>query len=112
MFFKNEAAVFGIDGDGPLPTNLCNGADEEENTIEVPHVDVPLTEEQFSQLQSQISPHGPGSNYGIEIYVRVLQFLSQTLYTSNMLGNINLICIITLEKYELLIQTNNYFSKS
>ncbi len=43
-------------GDGPLPTNLCNGTEDEENTIEVPHVDVQLTEEQFSQLQSQIVP--------------------------------------------------------
>jgi hypothetical protein len=56
---------------------LCNGADYEGNTIEVPSVDLPLTQEQFLQLQSQISPHEPGSNYGIEIYMRVLQFLSQ-----------------------------------
>ena len=79
MFFKSEAEVFGIDADGPLPTNLCNGTDDEENIVEVPHVDVPLTDEQFSQLQTQISPHESGANYGIDIYMRVLQFLSQTL---------------------------------
>ena len=79
MFFKSEPEVFGIDGGGPLPTNLCNGTDDEENIVEVPHVDVPLTDEQFSQLQTQISLHESGANYGIDTYMRVLQFLSQTL---------------------------------
>ena len=40
---------------------------------------IPLTDEQFSQLQTQISPHESGANYGIDTCMRVLQFLSQTL---------------------------------
>ena len=98
MFFKSEAGVFGIDGDGPLSTNLCNGTDDEENIVEVPHVDVPLTDEQFSQLQTQISPHESGANYGIDIYIYIYEsiaiFVTNIINLQNECYTITILCYL------------------
>ena len=69
-----EAAEFGIDWDGPLPTEFFNG---EEEGVEIPPVNVPISEEQFYQLETQVNPNEPSRNYGIELYLRTIEFLAQ-----------------------------------
>lgn len=69
--------MFGIDWDGPLPTAFYNGERAEEGErIEIPNVDVPISAEQFYQLEAQVDPYEPNRNYGIELFMRTLEFLA------------------------------------
>lgn len=69
--------MFGIDWDGPLPTAFINGETAEEGKrVEVPNVDVPISAEQFHQLETQVNPHEAIRNYGIELFMRTVEFLA------------------------------------
>ena len=76
----NEAATFGIDWDGPLPTDFYNGEGAgQSNNVEVPNVELPISIEQFQQLEMQVNPYELNTTYGIELYIRTLQFLSSNI---------------------------------
>jgi hypothetical protein len=69
--------MFGIDWDGPLPTEFYNGETAEEGQrIEIPNIDAPISADQFYQLEIQVNPYEPSANYGIELFMRTLEFLS------------------------------------
>ena len=58
-----------------LPTEFFNV--EEEGGVEIPPANVPISEEQFCQLDTQVNPIEPNRNYGIELYLRTIEFLAQ-----------------------------------
>ena len=56
---------YGIDGDGPLSESNTD------NNVEVPEVQVAITEAQLNQLQSWIDPLSNDNNHGIDLYIYI-----------------------------------------
>lgn len=52
---------FGIDYDGPVP--------EEENSVEVPETSLPLTDEQYAYLETEVSNQDHGEEIDLYIYM-------------------------------------------
>lgn len=70
--------MFGIDWDGPLPIEYINGETaEQEGVIEIPMESVPISAEQFHQLELEVNPSGPSATYGIDLYMRTVEFLQR-----------------------------------
>ena len=61
---------YGVDYGGPLPEQ------EEDETVVVPSIHHPLTGFQFYDLCSSINPLMYSSNFGIDIYLCVLDFVT------------------------------------
>ena len=74
---QDNALAHGIDWDGPLPQEE-NDADQ----VDVPPCDSPLTEEQYRQLQANISPLAESSNYGINLVLDSLTFIENNIIMS------------------------------
>ena len=47
--------------------------------MNVPEVENPLFEEEFEQLQSMVSPTAQSDNFGVDIYMMVLEHVSQII---------------------------------
>jgi len=62
--------LYGIDWDGPLSTDAAS------EQVNVPQVEVPLTDNDFSELCQTISPLSQSTNYGIDLYMATLQFVA------------------------------------
>lgn len=60
-----------------MPTEFFNG--EEEEGIEIPLVNIPISEEQFYHLETQVHPNEPSRNYVIELYLRTIELLAQEI---------------------------------
>lgn len=69
--------MFGIDWDGPLPTEYINGETAEQAVIEIPMESAPISAEQFHQLELEVNPSDPSATYGIDLYVRTVEFLQR-----------------------------------
>ena len=70
--------MFRIDWDGPLPTEYINGETaEQEGVIEIPMESAPISAEQFHQLELEENPTGPSATYGIDLYMRTVEFLQR-----------------------------------
>ncbi|XP_019853028.1 PREDICTED: uncharacterized protein LOC109582628 [Amphimedon queenslandica] len=69
---QGELPYFGIDWDGPL-------SDEDTNYVNVPDVDNPLTDEDYLELQETISPLDNSNSFGVDIFLKVLQFVCHKL---------------------------------
>ena len=61
--------LFGIDWDGPLPL------EEEEVRVVVPECPCPLTDVQLDELSTIVSPLSSSTNYGIDLYQSVVQYV-------------------------------------
>ena len=64
--------LYGIDWDGPLSTE----EDMTQEQVNVPLVESPLTDDDFLELSQTISPLAPSVNYGIDLYLTTLHFIS------------------------------------
>ena len=64
---------FGINWEGPVTT------EEESNHVEVPETMVPLGENAWLELQQNIDPKRPSAYHGVDIYMEVLQFITERL---------------------------------
>ena len=64
---------YGIDGDGPLSETSTD------YTIEVPEVQISITEAQLDQLQAWIDPLSNDDNHGINLYVNTLEVVNRVV---------------------------------
>lgn len=58
-----------MDCEGPL------SLDDDEGTVVVPECVCPLAEDQLDELRTIVSPSSSSSNYGIDLYQSVLQYI-------------------------------------
>eukprot|EP00731_Ephydatia_muelleri_P005074 Em0002g1250a len=63
--------LYGIDYEGPLPEV------EEDGDVSVPTISTSITEDEFEDLCLMIDPMATSHNYGIDIYLEVLHYVSQ-----------------------------------
>ncbi len=65
---------FGIDWNGPI-------SEEDDNIVDIPEVYNPVLQEE--ELQSIISPTALSDNFGVDIYIRVLEHVHDVIVNNN-----------------------------
>lgn len=65
---QGDFNAHGIDWNGPI-------SEESDNSVDVPEIGIPLPNEELDELQSMISPTSPSENFGVDIYIRVLELV-------------------------------------
>ena len=63
----------GIDWDGPLPDS------NEVESVEVPAISNPFEDDDMQELQQTLCPTAPSNDYGLDLYLQCLQFVTQKL---------------------------------
>lgn len=74
IYSKESAEHYGIDWDGPLPQEY-----QDADQVDVPQSQCPLTEDQYDQLQSNVSPLAESSNYGIDLFLECVSFVENIM---------------------------------
>ena len=67
-FFSDVTDLYGIDPDGPEPI-------DNDGTVVVPSLNYQLEPEDYQQLTVTINPLSPSSNFGIDLYEEVVEFI-------------------------------------
>ena len=65
------SVIWHIDYEGPLPEV------EEDGDVSVPTISASITEDEFEDLCLMIDPMARSHNFGIDIYLEVLHYVSQ-----------------------------------
>lgn len=73
LLFQANSILYGIDWNGPLPD------DDDVEVVEVTSTANPLSERDFIQLQSTVSPIDNSDCQGVDLYIRTLEFVRQKL---------------------------------
>ncbi len=73
FFLQEDAQLYGVDWNGPIAD------DEEADSVNVPTIDCPLSDAEYEELCSTVSPLSSSSNYGIDLYIRTLSFFEHLL---------------------------------
>jgi hypothetical protein len=74
---QEEIATYGIDWDGPVPSQEWgSSSDWEERDIIVPEITMPFTNEHFDEQLSHLTHANESSNFGVDVYEQVLEFVS------------------------------------
>ena len=68
--------MYGIDFEGPLPSEMYDGETFNEFSIDVPPVANPLNDSQLSLLSSTVDPLVLSSSYGLDIYLNTVQLVT------------------------------------
>lgn len=68
--------MFGVDWNGPLPSD----SDDTGDAVEVPETFCPLSAADQHELLHTISPSAPSNNYGIDLYLATLSFVQEKVY--------------------------------
>lgn len=76
--FQVDDEMFGIDWDGPLPDITCD------SHVEVPLVESPLTDSEYTELCEQINPIADSEEHGMDIYINCLEFIRSKLNSHTM----------------------------
>jgi len=76
VHLQDELETFGIDWDGPMPhpddESICE-------TVVVPEMEFPLDSYSLDELDEMVAPLADTTNYGIDLYEKVLDFVSSKL---------------------------------
>ena len=76
---------YGIDWDGPLPTQEWDGSHEENsNNVEVLSTQFPFCQQEVEQMQRIIDPLRDSQYCGVDIYMEVVYLLEQRLSDGDM----------------------------
>lgn len=73
-FSQEEAAMYGIDWDGPIAENT------NENNLEVPNIPCPLLDTDLDDLKENINPLRESSFQGVDIYLETVALRLLVLY--------------------------------
>lgn len=64
LLLQEEAQMFGIDWEGPMSTEIGNP-----DRVTVQLTEVPLSDENFTELHELVDPLSQSSNHGIDLYM-------------------------------------------
>ena len=70
---QEDAILYGIDWDGPIPDS------DEFDQVNVSEIHNPLTDSDYEELCRAVSVNSNSDCYGVDIYIRVLQFVHDKL---------------------------------
>ncbi len=90
--------MYGIDFEGPLPSEMYDGEIFNEFSIDVPPVANPLNDSQLSLLSSMVDPLVLSSSYGLDIYLNTVQLVTDLVQSGK--SSNWLIDIAQLNKYK------------
>ena len=65
---------YGIDWEGPVPTEV-----DDDNIVEIPETNFPLTPQQHAVLFESVDALRPSEYHGVDIYLDTLTFLTSSL---------------------------------
>lgn len=68
---------YGIDWDGPPPNEQWGGElpDGEQTAVEVPYTNNPLTNADYTLLQTIVNPLHESEMHGVDLYLETLSFI-------------------------------------
>ena len=72
-FFQTVSELYGIDDN--VMVNSSDGSGDDNEGVEVPSINISLTEGQRIQLQSTINPLTTSQEFGVDLYMRTLDIL-------------------------------------
>ena len=72
-FFQTVSELYGIDDN--VMVNSSDGSGDNNEGVEVPSINISLTEGQRIQLQSTINPLTTSQEFGVDLYMRTLDIL-------------------------------------
>ena len=72
-FMQEDTTLYGVDWNGPLPDA------EEVDQVDVTETMNPLQEHDYLQLQDMVSPISESDCFGVDLFLRVLEFVCQKL---------------------------------
>ena len=75
MLAQEQSQYYGIDWNGPCPSDCEEGV----NSVAVPATECPLSDTQYDELTSTISPFDWTDNNGINLYLATLSFVHSML---------------------------------
>ena len=70
---QEDAVLYGIDWDGPITDS------DEGDQVTVSEVRNPLADSDYEELRTAVSANDNSDCYGVDIYIRVLQFVHDKL---------------------------------
>lgn len=70
---EGEIISYGIDFDGPLPSEEYDGETFNEESVEVPEIPCPLSRESYDVFKSQINPLDHSDCYGVDLYLKAVE---------------------------------------
>ena len=68
---------FGIDYDGPLPSNEYDRDTCNDFSVQVPEIPCPLSNTVFNRMKCAVDPPEESSCYGIDIYIKSLEIMDE-----------------------------------
>ena len=74
---EEDMSSFGIDYDGPLPSNEYDGDTWNDFSVQVPEIPCPLSNTVFNRMKSAVDPLEESSCYGIDIYIKSLEIVDE-----------------------------------
>ena len=76
---ESNIDAYGIDYEGPLPSERIDGETWDENAVEVPEITCPLYDAQLNHLRMMVNPVDTSFSYGIDMYFRTVQLVHDML---------------------------------
>lgn len=70
-FFDHVDSTYGIDEDGPVPS------EDDNSVVQIPECSYVLRDSDFTLLQQTIDPLSYSEEYGIDLYEQTLHFLDR-----------------------------------
>ena len=74
---EEDMPSFGIDYDGPLPSNEYDGDTWNDFSVQVPEIPCPLSNTAFNRMKCAVDPLEESSCYGIDIYIKSLEIVDE-----------------------------------
>ena len=74
---EEDMSSFGIDYDGPLPSNEYDWDTWNDFSVQVPEILCPLSNTPFNRMKCTVDPLEESSCYGIDIYIKSLEIVDE-----------------------------------
>ena len=72
---EEDIPSFGVDYEGPLPSNEFDGETWNDLSVQVPEIQCPLSSAAFDRMTCMVDPLEESSCYGIDIYIKSLEIV-------------------------------------
>lgn len=74
-------AQFGIDWEGPTPSNEWDGSSPNETagSVEVPDTRIPLSNDEYTELSQTVNPLQDSEYHGVDLYLNTLAFIAEKI---------------------------------
>ena len=74
---EENTSSFGVDYDGPLPSNEYDGETWNDVSVQLPEIHCPLSSAAFDRMKCIVDPLEESSCYGIDVYIKSLDIVDE-----------------------------------